>query len=127
MLLEFVRSECQTDHPRLIETSTGGGHRVRCREPNTRSELLSHHVVSGSEQGRREGPGVEPEEVCLDPLAVTGGKRLALYPPDPVLSILTVAVAGRRNKHGIPLRKLLIFGRSGLPEVRGWVKEWLKR
>jgi hypothetical protein len=34
---------------------------------------------------------------------------------------------GRRNKHGIPLRKLLIFGRSGLAEMRGWVKEWLKR
>lgn len=29
----------------------------------------------------------------------------------------------RRNKHDIPLRKLFIFGRSGLPGVRGWVKE----
>jgi hypothetical protein len=34
---------------------------------------------------------------------------------------------GRRNKHGIPLRRLLIFGPSGLAEVRGWIKEWLKR
>jgi len=33
---------------------------------------------------------------------------------------------GRRNKHGIPLRKLFIFGRAGLPELRGWVREWLK-
>ena len=33
---------------------------------------------------------------------------------------------GRRNKHGIPLRKLLIFGRTGLPELRHWVREWLK-
>jgi hypothetical protein len=33
---------------------------------------------------------------------------------------------GRRNKHGIPLRRLLIFGRAGLSEVQSWVKEWLK-
>jgi hypothetical protein len=49
------------------------------------------------------------------------------YYPKWVLSIQFYRRPGRRNKHGIPLRKLLIFGRDGLTEVRGWVKEWLKR
>jgi len=33
---------------------------------------------------------------------------------------------GKRNKHGIPLPKLLIFGMSGQREVKGWIKQWLK-
>jgi hypothetical protein len=43
------------------------------------------------------------------------------------VSINYIVILGRRNKHGIPLRRLLIFGGFGLAEVRGWVKEWLKR
>jgi hypothetical protein len=43
------------------------------------------------------------------------------------LSIENTTESGRRNKHGMPLRRLLIFGPSGLAEVRGWVKDWLKK
>jgi hypothetical protein len=33
---------------------------------------------------------------------------------------------GKRNKDGIPLPRLLIFGKNGQREVKEWVKEWLK-
>ena len=36
------------------------------------------------------------------------------------------AIFGKRNKHGIPLRKLWIFGKTGLQEVRDWQKKQLR-
>jgi hypothetical protein len=55
----------------------------------------------------------------------TRGERIFLQ--EWAVNIFSQKRNGRRNKHGIPLRRLLIFGPSGLAEVRGWVKEWLKR
>ena len=31
------------------------------------------------------------------------------------------------REHGIPLPRLLIFGKTGQREVKDWIKEWLKR
>jgi hypothetical protein len=42
------------------------------------------------------------------------------------LSILFGNNYGKRNKHGIPLPELLIFGKTGQREVKDWIKEWLK-
>ena len=43
-----------------------------------------------------------------------------------LMSTIICADRGRRNKHGIPLRKLLIFGKTGLEEMRGWQKKHLR-
>ena len=43
-----------------------------------------------------------------------------------IMSIKFLPDRGKRNEHGIPLRKLFIFGRDGLPQVRDWIREWLK-
>ena len=56
-----------------------------------------------------------------------GGKRANFMPNYLCLSIGIFHALGTRNKHGIPLRRLSIFGGYGLPEMRGWVKECLKR
>jgi hypothetical protein len=42
------------------------------------------------------------------------------------MSIQAAYVDGKRNKHGTPLRKLLIFGKTGLPDVREWKRRWMK-
>ena len=46
------------------------------------------------------------------------------------MSMDEVDLTGKRNKHGIPLPKpvkLKIMGKTGLKEVRGWIKQWLKK
>jgi hypothetical protein len=54
----------------------------------------------------------------------------ALYHNINYLTINFGAQGGKRNKDGIPLPKLVklkIVGKTGLKEVRAWIKRWLKK
>jgi hypothetical protein len=66
-------------------------------------------------------------EFLLKLILINTPANLALYVNLEVNSQSRCAqFVGKRNKDGIPLPKLLIFGKSGQREVKDWMKQWLK-